>query len=98
MITYNHLITCVQPASGSDKKQEASSCEENNSSFGPSHCRKQLEEGLEHNDSNMAFEEDVDAELEDPTETYGNEYYDCENEEEYGYGYGYGDYGADEEY
>lgn len=95
MITYNYLIICVQPASGSNKKQEASSCEEN-SSAGQSHCRNQLEEDLEHYDSNVVFEEDVDTEHENPAETYGNEYYDFENEEEYGYRYG--DYGADEEY
>lgn len=42
------------------------------------------------------LEENIDIEGEDPTETYGNEYYDFENEEEYVYGYG--DYGAEEEY
>lgn len=80
----------MQPVSCSNKKQGASNCEENSSSD-QSHCRD-----LEDNDPHAVLEEDVDTEHEDPTETYGNEYYDIENEEEYGHVYG--DYGGDEEY
>ena len=57
----------------------------------------QLEEDLEGNNhvDTISEENAIDFEDEDPTEAYGNEYYDYENEEEYGYGYG--DYGGEEE-
>ncbi|XP_038896204.1 transcription factor IIIB 60 kDa subunit-like [Benincasa hispida] len=76
------------PTPDSREKQGASSSKENSSS--------ELEVDLEDNHTDTMFEENVDIEGEDPTETYGNEYYDFENEEEYGYGFD--DYGAEEEY
>lgn len=86
------------PAPDSSKKQGVSSCKENSSlkQSHQSHCSYQLEDDLEDNHTDTMLEENIDIEGEDPTETYGNEYYDFENEEEYVYGYG--DYGAEEEY
>ncbi|XP_008444162.2 uncharacterized protein LOC103487591 isoform X1 [Cucumis melo] len=83
------------PAPDSSEKQGASSCKENSSS-GQSHCINELEDDFEDNHTETVFEENLDIEGEDPTETYGNEYYDFQNEEEYGYGYD--DYGGEEEY
>uniref|UniRef100_A0A0A0L0J7 Brf1 TBP-binding domain-containing protein n=2 Tax=Cucumis sativus TaxID=3659 RepID=A0A0A0L0J7_CUCSA len=68
-----------------------------NSSSGQIHCRNELEDNFEDNHTETMFEENFDIEgEEDPTETYGNEYYDFQDEEEYGYGYN--DYGGEEEY